>query len=47
MERKGVKCLGMGRQIIKRSERTEIGKRIKQGWKQDQEKEGDNASKRK
>lgn len=47
MERKGVKCLGMERQIIKRSKRREIGKRIKQGWKHDQEKEGNNVIKRK
>lgn len=47
VEREGVKCLGMERQIIKRSKRRGIGKRINQRWKHDQEKEGDNASKRK
>lgn len=45
--KKGVKCLGMKRQIIKMSKRRGIAKRIKEGWKHDQEKEGDNANKRK
>lgn len=37
----------MERKVIKMSKRRGIGKRIKEGQKHDQEKEGDNASKRK